>query len=134
MAFSSPAGGFIRDDLSGMALEVKRAWANVAAAQTDATLTKEGGGALEAVPGKRIRVVAALFWCGGAATPLTFNSKGAGAGTPITPDWPNGPNGGGIPQECAHGWFQTLPGEALTVTTGAGSTTAVLVLYVEAAP
>ncbi len=105
-------------------LTVKRAFANVAASSTDSSI-------VAAVASKKIRVLAVAVVAGGTATNITFNSKPAGAGTAISPLFANAANGGEILPFMQHGWFETTAGEGLTVTTGAGSTTGVLVIYVE---
>jgi hypothetical protein len=105
-------------------IQIKRAFANVAASQTDSSL-------VAAVSGKIIEVLAVLGVAGGTATNLTFNSKGAGAGTAISPALANGANGGEVAPFNIAGWFETAIGEALTVTTGAGATTGIIVIYIE---
>lgn len=120
---SSISGGSIMI-YDGVECPVKKAFANVAASQTDSSL-------VTAVSGKSIVVIAVHAHAGATATNLTFNSKGAGAGTAITPAWPIGANGGYIETENRFGWFATNVGEALTATTGAGSTTAILITYIE---
>lgn len=99
------------------------AFANVAASQTDSSI-------VAAVAGKVIRVLAVVAVAGGTATNLTFNTKPSGAGTAISPLFANGINGGEVLPFNPSGWFQTNSGEGLTVTTGAGSTTGILVTYV----
>lgn len=106
------------------ALTPKRAFANVAASATDSNI-------VTAVALKSIRVVAAAFMAGGTATNLTFNSKPGGAGTAISPLFASGVNGGAVLPYNPIGWFQTAAGEGLTVTTGAGSTTGIIVNYIE---
>ena len=98
------------------------ALANVGASSTDAAI-----GA--AVSGKKLRVLAAAFVCGATATTATFNSKGSGAGTAISMQFQNAANGGAVLPLNRLGWFETISGEALTLTTGAGSTTGVQVVY-----
>jgi hypothetical protein len=100
-----------------------RPFANVAASQTDSEL-------VAAVPGKTIRVLAFHFVCGATGTNATFNSKGTGAGTAISPTYQNAANSGIAPPTNDLGWFETNEGEALTLTTGAGSTTGVLLTCV----
>lgn len=100
------------------------AFANVAASQTDSSI-------VAAVAGKRIRVKAVAFVCGAVATNATFNSKGSGAGTAISPLFANAANGGAVLPYHERGWFETELGEGLSLTTGAGSTTGVLVTYVK---
>lgn len=63
------------------------------------------------------------------ASSVTFNSKSAGAGTPIYPTVKYPANGGTVLKYNRNGWFATNSGEGLTVTTGAGSTTGLIVVY-----
>ena len=104
-------------------VEPEYAKANIAASQTDSEL-------VAAQTGSRIRVLAAAFVTGATATNATFNTKGSGAGTAISPLFANVANGGAVLSANPLGWFETADGEALTVTTGAGSTTGVLVVWV----
>lgn len=107
-----------------------RAFVNVAASQTDSVV-------VAAVTGK-IVVYAMFCMAGGTATTLTFNTKGAGAGVAISPLFSNGANGGAVLSSLGSdtadlasdgGWFETSVSEGLTVTTGAGSATGIIVLY-----
>jgi len=102
------------------ALTTKRAIANIAASATATSL-------VALVASKKIRVIAVYCITGGTATNITFNSASAA----ISPLLASGINGGVILPLCPVGWFETVSGEALTVTTGAGSTTGVGVLYLE---
>ena len=99
------------------------AFDSIAASATDSVL-------VAANTGHRIRVHSIVINQGD-TTPstVTFNSKGAGAGTPVYPALKTSANGGFVLGENPAGWFQTNLGEALTVTTGAGSTTAVVVTF-----
>lgn len=99
-------------------------FANVAASQTDSVLLAAQGAS------NKIRVLQVAVVAGSTATNLTFNSKGAGAGTAISPLFANAANGGEVLPFSPVGWFDTVANEALTVTTGAGSTTGILVKYV----
>lgn len=103
---------------------VRHEFANVAASQTDSEL-------VAAVPHRRIRVLSVAFVCGGTATNATFNSKGSGAGAAISPLFANAANGGAVLNHNPLGWCETEVGEALTLTTGAGSTTGVQLVCVE---
>lgn len=99
---------------------VRRAQASVAQSQTDAVIWP-------AEAGYRILVVSA-YALTPTATALTVNSKPSGsAGVAVTPAFTAA---GGTPTidwaPNENGWCSTLPGEALTVTTGAGGTTAVV--------
>ena len=102
----------------------KFAFVNVAAAQTDNAF-------VAAVAGKKIRVHALAALAGATATTLTFNTKPSGSGVAISPLFANAINGGEVLQYSPVGWFETNAGEGLTITTGAGATTGVLVVYSE---
>lgn len=104
--------------------KVKYAFANVSAASTDAAL-------VAAVANRRIKVISMAVVCGATATNITFNTKPAGAGSAITPAFQNAANGGEILPFNEGGWFETSVGEGLSCTTGAGSTTGVLLSYIE---
>lgn len=97
-------------------------YANIAASQTDSLL-------ITAVPGKVIKVTKIAFVTGATATNITLNSKGSGAGTAISCLFANGANGGAVLPDSDDGWFLTNAGEALTCTTGAGSTTGIQMSY-----
>ena len=99
------------------------AFDSIAASQTDNAL-------VTAITGAKIRVVAVVINHGDTtASAVTFNSKPAGAGTAKTPALKGPANGGFVIPFNESGWFETNEGEGLTVTTGAGSTTGVLVNY-----
>lgn len=105
-----------------MAQTKKDAVANIAASQTDASV-------IAAVLGKAIRVVQVAMVSGGTATNVTFNTKPSGSGTAISPLFANGANGGAVLNYNSEGWFTTNAGEGLSVTTGTGSTTGILIGY-----
>lgn len=101
---------------------VYNAWLDVAAAQTDAVL-------VAAVALRRIRVIGFIVSATDAgAVTYTFNSKPGGAGTAISPTFES-PLNGGIVGGPGPGWFETNVGEGLSITTGAASSVAVLVVY-----
>lgn|SRR3990167_8088386 len=91
---------------------------NIDASQTASVM-------VAAVAQKSIRVVQVAMVTGGTATNVTFNSST----TAISPLFANAANGGAILPYNYEGWFSTVPGEALTITTGSGSTTGILVGY-----
>lgn len=102
---------------------ILNAWDTVAASTTDSLL-------VAAVSGERIRVRSFIINQGDTtASTVTFNSKGAGAGTAITPALKYGANGGTSVSDNSKGWFSTNIGEALTVSTGSGSNTGLIVTY-----
>lgn len=105
-----------------MALGSLSAKANVAVSQTDSTV-------VAAVSGQRIIVEAVSTMAAATATNITFNTKPAGAGTAISPLYAQGINNGVTLPYNPKGWFSTNVGEGLSVTTGAGSTTGILVTY-----
>jgi hypothetical protein len=96
----------------------QQVFANVPAATTDSVL-------LAAVPGRRIKVLSAVIQGGGTATTITFNSKGTGAGTAISATFALGINGNLPIPVGPSSWFDTVAGQALTCTTGAGATVGV---------
>jgi len=101
---------------------IKRHFANIAAAQTDAAL-------VTAIAGTAIKVCGAYVKAGSTATAITFNSKGAGAGTPVTCLFAMGINGDLELPFTGEGWFETTVGQGLTCTTGAGATTGIQLIY-----
>jgi hypothetical protein len=76
--------------------------------------------------GKRIRVIALFCVCGATATTIQFYD----GSTAITGTIPNGANGGMVLPFNPVGWFQTSAGNALAVSTGAGSNTSINLVYV----
>jgi len=110
---------------SGAALTVKRANVVVAASQANASL-------VALVAGKKIRVLAAKADSGSTATSFTFRSKPAGTGTDIAGPFTNPSDGTSDFNYNPQGWFETVAGEALTVTTGTGASTTFLIDYIEA--
>lgn len=106
------------------ALTPKFAFANIAASTTD-------GAVVAAVTSKKIRVLQLAVLTGATGTNITFNSKPGGAGSAKTCLFANGANGGEVLPFSPIGWFETASGEGLSATTGAGSTTGILVGYVE---
>jgi len=106
---------------------VQRAFANVAAASTDAAL-------VAAVAGKKLLVLVFRLHAGGTATAVTFNSKGAGAGVAISETFDCNSRGGRADGFSPIGHFVTATGEGLSVTTGAGSTVGIGVAYLAVDP
>lgn len=106
------------------ALTPKFVFVNVAASQTDSNV-------ITAVASKKLRVLGYQILAGGTATNVTFNSKPAGAGTAISMLHACPANGGLSSGFSPVGFFETVSGEGLTVTTGTGSTVGVQVQYVE---
>lgn len=92
------------------------AWENVDAGVTDHVL-------VAAIPGKKIRLLTFLINHGDTtASTVTFNSKGSGAGTAISPTLKYSANGG-TSADTANGFWDTKVGEGLSVSTSAGSVT-----------
>lgn len=101
----------------------QNAWDAIAASATDSVLVAASGS-------KKIRVHAFVINHGDTtASAVTFNSKPAGSGVAIYPPLKGTANGGFFPPEAPSGYFETLRGEGLTVTTSAGSTTSISVVY-----
>ncbi len=115
-----PSTGRVRDIVNSANLTPKFAFANIAAAQTASSV-------IAAVTSKKIRVLGVVFVAGATATSITFNSASAA----ITCLFANAANGGAVLPFNPCGWFETVAGEALTATTGAGATTGIQVQYVE---
>lgn len=103
---------------------VKYAFANVAASSTDSAL-------VAAVANRKIRVISIAFVCGATATTLTLNTKPSGAGSAISPAFQNAAHGGAVLGFNEGGWCETNVGEGLAATTGTGSTTGILLSYIE---
>lgn len=97
-------------------------FANVTASQTDQVV-------ITGSPNRIILVKGVASECGTTATTIVFNTKPAGAGTAISMTFQNPANGGFVLPSTEAGWFQTNPGDSLSVTTGSGSTTGVQVVY-----
>jgi hypothetical protein len=109
----------------GTALTVKRTFANIAASTTDGAL-------VTAVTGKKIRVLGYTLHAGDTAgSEVTLNTKPVGAGTAITSLKNLSANQQMVYPQNEDGWFETTTGQGLTVTTGAGSTTGIDLVYVE---
>lgn len=102
--------------------QILRVKANVAQSQTDSVVSA-------ATTGKVKRVLSAVL-TGPTATPVTFNSKPSGSGVAISATFTPGPNAVVLPHN-PHGWFDTVSGEGLTVTTGSGGTTGIHVVLAE---
>lgn len=96
--------------------------ADVASSTTDQVL-------VTGVTNRKIRVYAAAALSGSSATNFQFNTKPAGSGTIISMTFQNGANGGFVLPYSEAGWFETNSGDSLSVTTGSGSQTGVMVLY-----
>ena len=75
--------------------------------------------------GKKFRVLAYAAMAT-AANNVTFKTNT----TAVTPLWPLGANGGIVFQENAHGWFDTVAGDDLNVTTSAATATGIYVQYI----
>jgi len=108
------------------------AFANVATGSTDAAVTNPvTGAALAAVAGQKIRVYALDMVTDDTASNVTFYSNpSSGNSTAISPLYALGVNGGMVLPYSPKGWFETLPGETLGVTTAAaGGTVGVHVVY-----
>lgn len=94
--------------------------ATVAASSTDSSL-------IALVAGRKLRIVSLAAQCGSTATDMTFESGGSTRKHKI----PAGANGGQVLPYNSVGWFETVAGESLTVTTTAGSSCEITGTYVE---
>jgi hypothetical protein len=95
---------------------------SLAASTTDGAL-------VTAVAGRKIRITS-LVVAPGASTTVTLNSKSGGAGTAITPPFTVQAN---LPPN-PDGWFESIVGEGLTITTSAGAASGVTVNYTFVSP
>jgi hypothetical protein len=101
--------------------DIVRLVASVAQSQTDSILKA-------AVTGRRWRVLA-FDAMASDATALTLNSKGSGSGVAISPTWTGATSAAqkvSLPFN-PHGWFETVPGEGLSATTGSGQTVGMVI-------
>lgn len=105
---------------------------NIAPSQTDSSL-------IAAQMGVAYRVIGGFAMVAGTATNVTLLSKGTGAGTTIGPLMPCGINGGiswpiAAQQktgDAPYGYFESNRGEGITITTGAGASTAIHLIYIK---
>lgn len=95
---------------------------NVNASSTNASVAA-------AVVAKKIRVTSLVAVVGATATNVTFSTKPAGSAVAISPLMALPANGILVLPFNPEGWFETAAGDALVVTTGAGSTVGLLVGY-----
>lgn len=79
-----------------------------------------------AVAGKIVKIRSVFALEGNANTPITFNSKGAGAGTAKSPTFTNIASSGEVLTFNPDGWIRSNVGEGISLTTGAGSDTSLL--------
>ena len=105
---------------------------NVVAPTTDSNL-------VSAITNRVIRVFGLALDCGATPTLVTFNSKGASSGVAISASFNLGAYGTLVLPQPANistrtVWFQTASSESFTVTTGAGSTVGVQLIYDVYAP
>lgn len=103
----------------GTAVVFVSTFANVAASQTNQIL-------VGTIASTKICVHEIAAVSGGTATNITFNTSG---GTAISPLFAHAANGGEVLPWSSVPWFCSVSGDGLGITTGAGSTTGVLVLY-----
>jgi hypothetical protein len=94
---------------------LRNAFDTVSASASDSEL-------VAAVTGRRIVVHAVGISCGGTPSTVQFSSGGSTAVSPVFQ------NSISLPYS-EKGWFYTAAGESLTVDTGAGSTTGIIVTY-----
>ena len=109
--------------IDGVEYEVKSAFENIAASDTD----EEVVAAVTTPANKKIRVVGFILSAQGTATDITFQSNAVA----ISPVFQVPAEVPFIIPASAFKLFETVAGEGLKATTGAGSTVGVLVQYVE---
>jgi hypothetical protein len=102
----------------------KFAFASIAAATTDGAL-------VTAVAGKKIRVIDFKIGSTGAATSFIFNTKPAGAGSAVSANLIAPASSFVASSFNILGHFESNTGEGLTLSTGAGTTIAVQITYIE---
>lgn len=108
------------------------AFANVATNSTDEPVTNPvTGNDLAAVAGQKVRVYALDMVTDETASDVTLYSvPDTGTSTAISPLFALGANGGMVLPHNPRGWFDTLPGETLGVTTpDSGGTIGVHIVY-----
>ena len=116
--------------MAASGISTNRAFTAKAASATDGTIADTGSTAPSALAGRRVGVYGvALLHGDTTASSVTFNSKGSGSGTAISPAFKTVANGGFVLPPGSEPWFVTNVGEALTVTTGVGSTTLIHVVW-----
>lgn len=93
---------------------------NVAAAQTALSIIAAAGA------GIKIKVIGVQMQSGAVATAVTFNS----AAVAISPTYGLSASQPVVYPPVGIAYFQTVANEALTITTGAGSTTAIMIQYI----
>lgn len=102
---------------NGTPMQVRRAWINIAASQTATEF-------IPAVAHAVIRIISLVVITGATATVVTFNSASTACGPDFAKDM--------VLPRNDDGWIQGIAiNEAITITTGAGSTTGITALYVE---
>lgn len=113
---------------NGERVQIKRAGSNgtvIAQSQTDSVIIAAPASAAI------YYVILAVHLMVDAATSVTFNSKPSGSGgVAIDGPWPLADKGGFIKDDLRPR-FRTVPGEALTMTTGAGGNTSYAIDYIE---
>lgn len=108
-----------------MAQTARSVFANVSASTTDQVLVVADN------TFRSIKVVSVAFVAGATATNATFNTYPTGGpGVAISCLFANGANGGAVLNRNEDGWFWTVGGQGLSITTGSGSTLGVLVNYI----
>ena len=96
-----------------------KTFANVSSGSTASTV-------VPAVAGFAIKVISVAMQAGATATNVTFNS----GSTAISATFSVGINGYNGLGHNSDGWFVTSVGAPLTVTTGAGSTVGMQIVYI----
>ena len=89
---------------------------SIAPATTDFTTGLPAGAA-----GKRVYILGYEINTGSVGAAVTFNSKGGGAGTSISPTFSIGNNGHKLVQPFWLGIYRTNVAEGLSITTDAGT-------------
>ena len=116
--------------MAASGISTNHAFVATAASATDDAIDDTGSTAPSAFAGRRVAVYGVVINQGDTtASTVTFNSKGSGSGTAISPAFKATANGGLVLPTGSEPYFVTNEGEALSVTTGAGSTTKIFVVW-----
>lgn len=98
------------------------AFANVAASSTDTVL-------IQGIADRVILIKGLVMQCGATATDVTFNTKTLTVGTAISAKFQLGINGTSVFPFSDSGLMKMVPGNSLSVTTSAGSTVGIQLIY-----
>src|SRR5437868_6961422 len=110
-----------------VASDTGTAFGSIAQSQSNQPFGVVGGGNLPALGSTKYRALAVVVTPGGTATSVTFTSLQSG--TALSAAFAIAANKDWVLPYNPYGWFDTLNGESFGITTGAGSTVAVHIVY-----